>query len=109
LLISLAAGNDALKKDLVKAAALSANVVRLSDQVSKNLTTIKRFNKYIYLGMRPYCGLLQEGSLKTKEMSCVWTESYGTLEFRHGPMSIVDAGMLIVLLVSEQARRRKGL
>ena len=102
--ISIASSNPALKTDLVKAADLSAHVVEESNQALKALTNSKTFNKYIYLGMGSYFGLAQEGCLKIKEMSYVWTESYGTLEFRHGPKSIVDAGTFICMLVSEQAR-----
>jgi glucosamine--fructose-6-phosphate aminotransferase (isomerizing) len=102
--ISIAAGKEMLKLQLEKAANLSALVVLQSDRVIHELTNRQKFNKYIYLGMGAYFGLAQEGCLKIKEMSYVWTESYGTLEFRHGPKSIVDAGTLICLLVSEQAR-----
>jgi glucosamine--fructose-6-phosphate aminotransferase (isomerizing) len=102
--ISIAAGKEMLKLQLEKAANLSAPVVLQSDRVIHELTNRQKFNKYIYLGMGSYFGLAQEGCLKIKEMSYVWTESYGTLEFRHGPKSIVDAGTLICLLVSEQAR-----
>jgi glucosamine--fructose-6-phosphate aminotransferase (isomerizing) len=102
--ISFAAADDKLKTDLIKAADLTDQVVRNSDQVLRDLTQRKVFNKYIYLGMGSYYGLAQEGCLKIKEMSYVWTESYGILEFRHGPKSIVDQGTLICFFVSEQAR-----
>jgi glucosamine--fructose-6-phosphate aminotransferase (isomerizing) len=102
--ISFTAASDKLKTDLIKASDLIEQVVRKSDSVLKDLTQQNDFNKYIYLGMGSYYGLAQEGCLKIKEMSYVWTESYGTLEFRHGPKSIVDKGTLVCLFVSEQAR-----
>lgn len=70
----------------------------------ENLVRENEFNKFIYLGMGAYYGLSLEASLKIKEMAYVWTESFGTLEFRHGPKSIVEPGTLVCLLVSEQAR-----
>jgi glucosamine--fructose-6-phosphate aminotransferase (isomerizing) len=93
-----------LKADLRLAASSTAQVVKKSDAALKDLISANKFNKYIFLGMGSYYGLVQEGCLKLKEMSYVWTESYGNLEFRHGPKSIVDQGTLICLLVSEQAR-----
>jgi glucosamine--fructose-6-phosphate aminotransferase (isomerizing) len=54
--------------------------------------------------MGSYYGLAQEACLKIKEMSCVWTESFGTMEFRHGPKSVVEPGTMVCLLLSETAR-----
>ena len=39
--------------------------------------------------------------LKTKEMTRSWAEAFHPLEFRHGPMSVVDDNTLMVCLVSD--------
>jgi len=83
---------------------LQGDTVERGRVFAENLVEANEFNKYIYLGMGAYFGLAQEVCLKLKEMSYVWTESYGTLEFRHGPKSVVEPGTLVALLVSEQAR-----
>ncbi|GIP23450.1 SIS domain-containing protein [Paenibacillus sp. J22TS3] len=75
-----------------------------ADTFAKQLTGSHSFTKTIYLGMSGLFWIAQEACLKLKEMSYVWTESYGTLEFRHGPKSVVEQGTLVVLLVSEAAR-----
>ncbi|WP_248927642.1 SIS domain-containing protein [Paenibacillus hamazuiensis] len=102
--IAKAAGNAQALQELERVMKHDADVVRTADDFIKPLVDKETFNKYIYLGMGAYVGLGQEASLKIKEMSYVWTESYGTLEFRHGPKSVVDPGTLVCLLVSEQAR-----
>lgn len=102
--IAIASGNEQWVQDMDKSLALSASVVQHADEAAKQMVDKYELNKYIYLGMGTYFGLSQEAMLKIKEMSYVWTESYGTLEFRHGPKSIVDQGTLICLLVSEEAR-----
>ncbi|SFI80050.1 glucosamine--fructose-6-phosphate aminotransferase (isomerizing) [Paenibacillus sp. UNC496MF] len=79
-----------------KAKALASGIVRSAS-----------FNKTIFLGMGALFGIAQEGCLKLKEMSNVWTESFGTLEFRHGPKAIADEGTCIVVLLSEQAREQE--
>lgn len=63
-------------------------------------TSIERF---FFLGSGPYYGIANEGMLKTKEMSSTWAEAYHTLEFRHGPMAVVNAHSLVVGLVSDHA------
>ena len=60
-----------------------------------------RFADYVCLGQGPYYGLACESSLKLSEMSCSYTESFHTLEFRHGPKSIVARETLITFLLSE--------
>jgi len=51
----------------------------------------------------PYYGIANEGMLKTKEMSSTWAEADHTLEFRHGPMAVVNAHSLVVGLISDHA------
>jgi glucosamine--fructose-6-phosphate aminotransferase (isomerizing) len=102
--IALAAGRNDLIAELKKTIHLDEQVVKQSDIYMKELVQDQTFNKFIYLGMGAYNGTALEACLKIKEMSYVWTESYGTLEFRHGPKSIVEPGTLVCLLVSEQAR-----
>jgi glucosamine--fructose-6-phosphate aminotransferase (isomerizing) len=41
--------------------------------------------------------------LKMKEMSLSYAEAYHFLEFRHGPMSMVNGSTLIVGLLSQAA------
>ncbi|MET3846808.1 SIS domain-containing protein [Paenibacillus sp. OAE614] len=100
-----AAGKTEQLKELQEAVELSAGVVAKADEAAKELISgHPELNKFIYLGMGSYYGLAQEACLKIKEMSCVWTESFGTMEFRHGPKSVVEPGTMVCLLLSETAR-----
>jgi glucosamine--fructose-6-phosphate aminotransferase (isomerizing) len=59
--------------------------------------------RVIFLGSGPYYGLACEGMLKLKEMALDWSEAYHFAEFRHGPISLVDDGTLVVGLLSDTA------
>lgn len=59
----------------------------------------------VTLGSGPLFGLACEAALKLKEMSLTTSESYHTLEVRHGPMSMVGAHTLIVALLTREARQ----
>jgi len=48
-------------------------------------------------------GLACEAMLKMKEMSLSYSEAYHMLEFRHGPMSMVNERTLVAGLLSDQA------
>lgn len=99
--IALAAGG-AQPSEMESVLELQGDIVERGRAFAENLVEANEFNKYIYLGMGAYFGLAQEVCLKLKEMSYVWTESYGTLEFRHGPKSVVEPGTLVCLLVSSK-------
>jgi glucosamine--fructose-6-phosphate aminotransferase (isomerizing) len=45
--------------------------------------------------------------LKMKEMSLSYSECFHTLEFRHGPMSMVDTQTLMIGLIGETAREQQ--
>ncbi|MCR8631649.1 SIS domain-containing protein [Paenibacillus radicis (ex Xue et al. 2023)] len=102
--IASASENPNLQAELGTVIEADADVVQRADAFIQRLVQEVQLHKYIYLGMGAYFGIAQEACLKIKEMSYVWTESYGTLEFRHGPKSVVEPGTLVCVLLSEQAR-----
>lgn len=63
--------------------------------------TLERF---FFLGSGPQYGLACEAALKMKEMTLSHAEAFHFMEFRHGPMSLVDGATLVVGLLSETAR-----
>jgi glucosamine--fructose-6-phosphate aminotransferase (isomerizing) len=58
---------------------------------------------FVLLGSGPLHGIAQEGALKLQEMSLSFAHAYHVLEFRHGPMSLVDEHTLVVLLYHPEA------
>jgi glutamine---fructose-6-phosphate transaminase (isomerizing) len=60
------------------------------------------FANYVCLGHGPFYGLACEYSLKLTEMSLSTAQVFHSLEFRHGPKSIVTPQTLVVFLLSEQ-------
>ncbi len=67
-------------------------------------TGIERF---FFLGSGLLHGIACEAMLKMKEMSLSYSEAFHMLEFRHGPMSMVDEKTLIVGLVSAPAYKQE--
>ena len=59
---------------------------------------VKGRTHFVYLGASELHGVAQEGALKLMEMSISFSQAYHPLEYRHGPMSLVDDQTLIVLL-----------
>lgn len=62
------------------------------------------FERIYFLGSGMRYGLACEANLKMKEMTLTHSEAFHFLEFRHGPMSMVDEKTLLVGLLSEEGR-----
>ncbi|NMA65657.1 MAG: SIS domain-containing protein, partial [Clostridiaceae bacterium] len=58
-------------------------------------------NLFITLGQGAFYGVANECMNKIKEMSLSNSEAYYSLEYRHGPMSLVDENTLIVILAGK--------
>lgn len=63
--------------------------------------------RFFFLGSGPLYGLANEAMLKMKEMSLSYSEGFHMLEFRHGPMSMVDTESLVIGLIGETARKHQ--
>jgi glucosamine--fructose-6-phosphate aminotransferase (isomerizing) len=59
------------------------------------------FDRFYFLGSGIRYGLACEANLKMKEMTLTHSEPFHFLEFRHGPMSMVNQKAVVVGLVSE--------
>ena len=61
-----------------------------------------QFADYVCLGQGPFYGLACEYALKVTEMSVSYAQAFHTLEFRHGPKSIVGPETLLIFILSEK-------
>ncbi len=59
------------------------------------------FADYVFMGQGPFFGIASEGQLKVTEMSCSYAQVFHTLEFRHGPKSIVSPQTLLTFFLGE--------
>jgi glutamine---fructose-6-phosphate transaminase (isomerizing) len=59
------------------------------------------FLDYVFLAQGPLVGIARECALKVTESSSSYAQTFHTMEFRHGPKSIVAREMLAVFLLSE--------
>jgi len=80
--------------------ALEAVIERVGD-LPRRLGEDGGIERLFFLGGGPLYGLASEAMLKTKEMSLSYAEAYYPLEFRHGPMSMVDDHTLVVGFLSD--------
>lgn len=101
---ALAAGNAALLADLSRLPGLAAGLITRAAPVAERIGQDEGIRRITYLGSGPLYGLANEATVKMKEMSLSLAEPYHFMEFRHGPMSLVDREHLVVALLSEGMR-----
>jgi glucosamine--fructose-6-phosphate aminotransferase (isomerizing) len=70
----------------------------LAREIGENLD----FDRFYFLGSGIRYGLASEVNLKMKEMTLTHSEPFHFLEFRHGPMSMVNEKAVVIGLVSEK-------
>ncbi len=69
-------------------------------EVGENLNV----DRFYFLGSGLRYGLACEANLKMKEMTLTHSEPFRFLEFRHGPMSMVNANTVVVGMLSDANR-----
>jgi len=76
----------------------------LAREVGQNL----EMDRFFFLGSGPRYGLACEGNLKMKEMSLTMSEPFHFMEFRHGPMSMVQETATVIGLQSSENAEHEG-
>ena len=53
------------------------------------------FDRFVFLGTGWAVGMAHEAALKMREAALAWSESYPSMEYRHGPISLAGPGTLV--------------
>jgi glutamine---fructose-6-phosphate transaminase (isomerizing) len=94
-------GNATMCDSLRKIGDVAEPVLRDLPKKIKQFVAHHDFADYVCLGHGPFYGLACEYALKVTEMSVSYAQCFHTLEFRHGPKSIVSPQTLLIFLISE--------
>jgi len=100
-LSAVIAGDSLFLSVLSTMARNAASTLQALPEKLRDFVFNHEFDDYVYLGQGPFYGLACEGGLKVTEMSVSYAQWFHTLEFRHGPKSIVGPETLLVFLLSE--------
>lgn len=103
-LAALAAGDEALLAELRSLPEMAPDIIARATPLARTLGPSEAFQRITYLGSGPLYGLANEATVKVKEMSLSIAEGYHFLEFRHGPIALVDEEHLIIALLSDALR-----
>ena len=101
-LAAMVAGDDGLIAALARLPAIAEKAIGALHPRVREFVASHQFDDYVCLGQGPFYGLASETALKLTEMSVSYAQSFHTLEFRHGPKSIVSPKTLLFFLLSEK-------
>jgi glutamine---fructose-6-phosphate transaminase (isomerizing) len=95
LLVGLALAGQKITSQQIQAAQKL-----LEDHKNHFDRLIQNRSHFVYLGGGALYGIASEGALKLMEMSLSFSQAYHPLEYRHGPISLIDEHSLVVMLYS---------
>ncbi len=87
---------------------VATRLLRDYHELARKLGEDRQIERFFFLGSGALYGIANEGMLKMKEMSLSYSEAFHMLEFRHGPMSMVNEHALITGLISEEAHAQEA-
>lgn len=104
-LVAMIAGQDlAASRPLV---VFCRHLLERYDDLARSLGENSAIKKFFFLGSNELYGIACGAMLKMKVMSLSYSEAYHTLEFRHGPMSMVGEDSLVIGLISPEAAKQE--
>ena len=100
-------------------AAMISEIQSLPEKISMVLNDLDHYqkaasryfnhNSVFYIGRNLDYALGLEGSLKLKEISYIHSESYAAGELKHGTISLIEPGTLVVALATYEPLAEKSL
>jgi glucosamine--fructose-6-phosphate aminotransferase (isomerizing) len=96
------AGRNDLLDDMSSLPEIGERLMRDFEPAARQIGENLNFDRFYFLGSGTRYGLACETNLKMKEMTLTHSEPFHFLEFRHGPMSMVNEKAVVVGMVSEK-------
>lgn len=101
LLSAIISDDEGYIYELSQLPKLGEKILVPSETFAKEIGENMDLNYFIYLGLGAYQGLAYEGMLKMKEMTQENAEAFNSLEFRHGPISVLHEKCCVFLLANK--------
>lgn len=103
-LASVISPQSSLPAKIQSIASDSAEVMNSSEPLIREIVSRGELQDFVFLGQGPFQGLANEAALKMQEMTLSVSQSFHSLEYRHGPKSTANEKTLITLLLSQAGK-----
>jgi len=102
------AGRDDLMEAMKKLPEVGNWVIGNYESFARTIGENLDFDRFYFLGSGIRYGLACEVNLKMKEMTLTHSEPFHFMEFRHGPMSMVNENAVVVGMLSDMNRAHEA-
>jgi glucosamine--fructose-6-phosphate aminotransferase (isomerizing) len=102
------AGRNDLVEAMDKLPEIGNLLIRNYELLAKEIGENVEFDRFYFLGSGIRYGLACEANLKMKEMTLTHSEPFHFLEFRHGPMSMVNQHAVVLGMLSDMNRAHEA-
>lgn len=102
------AGHDDLLDAMETLPEVGTSLIENYESSAKEIGSNLDFDRFYFLGSGTRHGLACEVNLKMKEMTLTHSEPFHFLEFRHGPMSMVNEQAVVVGMLSDMNRMHEA-
>jgi len=101
---AITAGREDLLEAMEKLPEAGDRLIGNYETLAKDIGEEMSYDRFYFLGSGIRYGLACEANLKMKEMTLTHSEPFHFLEFRHGPMSMVNQNTVLLGLLSDANR-----
>ncbi|MGA7228825.1 MAG: glutamine--fructose-6-phosphate transaminase (isomerizing) [Acidimicrobiia bacterium] len=96
-------------KEMIRLPELVAKVLEHSDEVKQMAESWASVRDFFFLGRSGDFPVAMEGALKLKEIAYVRAEGYAAGEMKHGPIALIEPGVVVVGVACDSHVRSKTL
>jgi glucosamine--fructose-6-phosphate aminotransferase (isomerizing) len=100
---------DELFTQLTSVADHVATVLSRTDRITLVANELRNTHDFFYLGRNVGFPTALEGALKLKELTYLHAEGYAAGELKHGPLALIEPGVVVVAVVTDASLHEKIL
>ena len=100
---------EVLVRDILELPAQVVEVLDQADEIKELTSQWGDVRDYFFLGRSGDFPVAMEGALKLKEIAYVRAEGYAAGEMKHGPIALIEDGVVVVGVATDSHVRNKTL
>lgn len=82
---------------------------QLSERIQHIVQELRDLKGFFFIGRGYSFPMALEGALKVKEIAYDYAEGYAAGELKHGPIAMIDRGIVVVVIAPQDAWRKKTI
>ena len=91
-----------LKQDILDLPKKIEETLKCNEEIKKFAQQIYKEKDVFFLGRGIDETVAKEGSLKLKEISYIHSESYAAGELKHGPIALIENGIIVISIMTDE-------